>query len=121
MRGQLLAAKKYQFLTRSASIPKFQVFSARSRFYDVEFFNRCEPHLGATMNPAEKTLLVNVISDWARRVIDVQLSRPEACQGREPSASRLGTVRRSSLVSSIVLLLRRRPYDARVPGDLCER
>jgi len=24
------------------------------------------------MNPAEKTLLVNVISDWARRVIDVQ-------------------------------------------------
>ena len=45
MRRQLLAAKKYQFLTRSGSGPKVQVFNARSRFQNVGFFNRCEPHL----------------------------------------------------------------------------
>jgi hypothetical protein len=40
IRRQLLAAKKYQFVTRSGSDPKFWVSNTRSPRMNVEFFNR---------------------------------------------------------------------------------
>ena len=43
---QLLAAKKYQFVTRSGSGPKFWVFKARSPRMNVGFFNRYKPGVG---------------------------------------------------------------------------
>src|ERR1019366_2042874 len=44
--GSSLRAKKYQFLTRFASGPKFWVFKARSPRMNVGFFNRYKPQVG---------------------------------------------------------------------------
>jgi hypothetical protein len=43
--GFHLAARKYQFVTRSGSGPKFWVFKARSPRMNVGFFNRYKPQV----------------------------------------------------------------------------
>jgi len=40
-----VAAKKYQFLTRSESGPKYWIFNTRSPRMNVGFFNRCMPQV----------------------------------------------------------------------------